>query len=239
LVALDEVNLQVPSGQITGLVGPNGAGKTTLFNFCSGFVPAVKGTLHLNGRNLSSLRPAARARSGLGRTFQTPTLFDSLTVYQNVALGREAGLAGRRLLSHAVASQLEKRLTNAAATEAMDLVGIAAIADRQVVSLSTSERRLVELARCLAGSYQMLLLDEPSSGLDIEETQSFGEVLERVIRERRTGILLIEHDMALVVAVCSSLYALDFGRIIFHGQPSEAMTSDILRDAYLGAAAPR
>ena len=85
----------------------------------------------------------------------------------------------------------------------------------------------------------MLLLDEPSSGLDVEETRSFGGVLQRVIRERGTGILLIEHDMALVVAVCSSLYALDFGRIIFHGQPSEAMTSDVLRAAYLGAGASR
>jgi ABC-type branched-subunit amino acid transport system ATPase component/ABC-type branched-subunit amino acid transport system permease subunit len=237
LVALDEVRLDALPGQITGLVGPNGAGKTTLFNFCSGFVPAVTGSLYLNGRNLSSLSPSARARSGLGRTFQTPTLFDSLTVSQNVALGREAGLAGRRLLNHAVASRVEKRLTTDASSEAMDLVGISPIAGRQVESLSTSERRLVELARCLAGSYQMLLLDEPSSGLDVEETRNFGGVLQRVIRERGTGILLIEHDMALVVAVCSSLYALDFGRIIFHGQPSEALTSDVLRDAYLGAGA--
>jgi ABC-type branched-subunit amino acid transport system ATPase component len=137
-----------------------------------------------------------------------------------------------------VASRLEKRLTSEAATEAMELVGVEAIADRQVASLSTSEKRMVELARCLAGSYQMLLLDEPSSGLDIEETQDFGVVLQRVLHERRTGILLIEHDMALVVAVCSSLYALDFGRVIFHGEPNEAMTSDILRDAYLGAGAP-
>jgi ABC-type branched-subunit amino acid transport system ATPase component/branched-subunit amino acid ABC-type transport system permease component len=235
VLAVDDLNLSAPLGAITGLIGPNGAGKTTTFNFCSGFVRAQRGQLFLDGRELSAMSPAGRARKGLGRTFQRVNLFESSTVWQNVTLGREGGMAGREPFGHVMAGRRQKELTARAAAEAIDLLGIGSLADRGVAHLSTSEKRLVELARCLAGPYRMLLLDEPSSGLDEEETRHFGEVLNRVVEERGIGILLVEHDMSLVTAVCSTLYVLDFGRLIYNGTPTDTLASDAVRRAYLGA----
>ncbi len=236
VVAVEHLDLTAPLGQITGLIGPNGAGKTTTFDFCSGLVAPVTGHLLLHGRDVTSLSPAARARQGLGRTFQRVQLFDSLTVRQNVELGREGGLAGSHLLTHVVAPPAQLREVRAAATHAMDLVGIAPLAEREARTLSTSEKRLVELARCLAGTFDVLLLDEPSSGLDMAETRRFGEVLTRVVDERGIGILLVEHNMALVMDVCTVVYVLDFGHLIFAGPPEEAAASDTVRAAYLGFA---
>ena len=133
---------------------------------------------------MSALDPAARARSGLGRTFQKMELFDSLTVAENVSLGREAAQAGRRPWRHLAETGNEQRARGEAAEQAMALAGIADLAERPVAELSTGQRRLVELARCLAGQFDMLLLDEPSSGLDAVETQRFGEVIARVAAGR-------------------------------------------------------
>lgn len=119
--------------------------------------------------------------------------------------------------------------------QSLDLCGISHLADQQAGSLSTGERRLVELARCLAGPFDLLLLDEPSSGLDREETARFAEVLQHVVESRGCGILLVEHDMALVMKVCSYIFVLDFGRPIFDGTPAEVATSEIVRAAYLGS----
>ena len=123
----------------------------------------------------------------------------------------------------------------AAAREALILCGISHLADQQAGALSTGERRLVELARCLAGPFDLLLLDEPSSGLDRSETAQFADVLERVVNERGCGILLVEHDMSLVMRVCSNIYVLDFGRMIFEGTPADVASSPTVRAAYLGA----
>jgi ABC-type branched-subunit amino acid transport system ATPase component/branched-subunit amino acid ABC-type transport system permease component len=234
IVAVEHLDLDAPLGQVTGLIGPNGAGKTTTFDFCSGFVAPVSGRLLLQGHDVSNLGPAARARRGLGRTFQRASLFESLTVRENVELGREGSLAGSHVLTHFVATPGQLRATRQAASDAMDLVGITALAEREIRSLSTSEKRLVELARCLAGTFEILLLDEPSSGLDVAETQRFGEVLTRVVDERGLGVLLVEHNMALVMEVCTTVYVLDFGRLIFRGPPEAAMASDAVRAAYLG-----
>jgi ABC-type branched-subunit amino acid transport system ATPase component/branched-subunit amino acid ABC-type transport system permease component len=237
VVAVEHLDLLAPGGQITGLIGPNGAGKTTTFDFCSGLVEPVSGRLLLNGRDLSSMSPAARARHGLGRTFQRINLFDSLTVRENVELGCEGALAGAHLVTHVVAPPRQARLTAEAAQAALDLVGISALAGRDVRSLSTSEKRLVELARCLAGNFDFLLLDEPSSGLDVAETIHFGATLTRVVDEREVGVLLVEHNMALVQDVCSYLYVLEFGRLIFAGEPAAAVQSRAVRTAYLGVEA--
>ncbi len=235
-VAVNDVSLSAPVGTITGLIGPNGAGKTTLFNVASGLVKPASGSLRLHGTDLSGLDPAARARSGLGRTFQRMELFDSLTVADNVSLGREAAQAGRRPWRHLAETGGERRARRDAAEQAMALAGIAGLAERPVAALSTGQRRLVELARCLAGQFDMLLLDEPSSGLDAAETRRFGEVLTRVTGERGAGILLVEHDMALVMTVCDYVHVLDFGTKIFEGTTEQAGASDIVRAAYLGTA---
>jgi len=233
-VAVNDVSLTAPASTITGLIGPNGAGKTTLFNVASGLVKPANGTLRLHGVDMSGADPAARARRGLGRTFQKMELFDSLTVADNVSLGREAGQAGQRPWRHVAETGREQRSRSEAAEQAMALAGIAGLAGRPVAALSTGQRRLVELARCLAGKFDILLLDEPSSGLDAVETKRFGEVLTRVVAERGAGILLVEHDMALVMAVCDYVHVLDFGTKIFEGTVAQVSSSDVVRAAYLG-----
>ncbi len=237
LVAVDDVSLTAPLGRITGLIGPNGAGKTTTFNACSGINRSISGLVRLDGVDVTSRPAPVRARMGLGRTFQRMELCDTLTVFDNVALGHESAAAGARVLRQMVAPPAERRATLESAAAALELCGIGRLADKQAGSLSTGERRLVELARCLAGPFDLLLLDEPSSGLDREETARFGEVLRTAVAERGCGILLVEHDMALVMKVCQYIYVLDFGRMIFEGSPNEVATSEIVRSAYLGSEA--
>ncbi len=233
-VAVNDVSLTAPVGRITGLIGPNGAGKTTLFNVASGLLRPAAGTPRLHGADMSALDPAARARRGLGRTFQKMELFDSLTTRENVSLGREAGQAGRRPWRHVAETRRDRNRRRAATEQAMALAGIADLADRPVAALSTGQRRLAELARCLAGEFDVLLLDEPSSGLDRAETQRFGAVLTRVVAERGVGILLVEHDMALVMNICDYVHVLDFGTKIFEGTAAEVSSADTVRAAYLG-----
>lgn len=235
LLAVDSVSLEAPLGRITGLIGPNGAGKTTTFNACSGLNRPSTGVIRLHGDDVSDAAPGARARRGLGRTFQIMELCESLTVRDNVSLGREAAQAGGRVFSQIVASPRELRVRDLASAEAMALCGIEDLADLQAGSLSTGQRRLVELARCLAGPFDILLLDEPSSGLDAEETRRFGELLMRVVAERGCGILLVEHDMELVMDICEHIYVLDFGRLIFDGPPDAVAASRDVQAAYLGS----
>lgn len=237
LVAVDQLSLQAPMGRITGLIGPNGAGKTTSFNSCSGLNKPTTGSVSLHGHDISNQSPSARARHGLGRSFQIMELCESLTVADNVALGRESSQAGANILSQIAAPPHEIRVRDAATREALDLCGIADLAGEQAGALSTGQRRLVELARCLAGPFDVLLLDEPSSGLDADETTRFGEVLRNVVAERGCGILLVEHDMALVMDVCEYIYVLDFGRLIFEGTHDEVAASSVVQAAYLGAEA--
>ena len=234
LVAVDGLNLRVPTDRVTGLIGPNGAGKTTTFNACSGLLAPAGGRVSLDGRNLSKMGPARRAQLGIGRTFQQMQLFDSLTVRENVALGVEAKLAGTNPLRHLVPGKNDRRAVAAGADEAMGVTAIKDLADSPAAALSTGQRRLVDLARCLAGSHRILLLDEPSSGLDRRETERFGQVLKSIVAERKAGILLVEHDMSLVMKVCDYIYVLDFGRLIFEGSPKEVLASPEVRAAYLG-----
>jgi ABC-type branched-subunit amino acid transport system ATPase component/branched-subunit amino acid ABC-type transport system permease component len=235
--ALDHVTLDAPIGRITGLIGPNGAGKTTLFNAASGLLKPATGEVLLHGQDVSHLNSAARGRRGLGRTFQLMQLADSLTVEQNVALGVESGLAGSNVRGQLLATAREKRATIEDAEYAMELCGITHLRNTNAGDLSTGQRRLVELARCLSGPFDTLLLDEPSSGLDPVETHKFGETLCKVVETRGCGILLVEHDMALVLNVCSDIYVLDFGKLLFHGSPGEVRTSPIVQAAYLGSGA--
>jgi ABC-type branched-subunit amino acid transport system ATPase component len=234
LVAVDDASLQAPPNRITGLIGPNGAGKTTLFNACTGHVPIAEGSVLMDGKNLSRVSTSARARLGLGRTFQRMELCEDLTVEDNVSLGREAGLAGRRVIGQLVSSRSEVAEIAEAAAAAMELCDLTHLASRPVTELSTGQRRLVEFARVLAGSYSILLLDEPSSGLDATETEHFGMLLREAIGNADLGILLVEHDMDLVLEVCDHIFVLDFGRIIFEGTPTDVRRSDAVRKAYLG-----
>ena len=234
LIAVDGVSLEVHVGHSVGLIGPNGAGKTTTFNACSGIVRPHSGRITLFGADITHKRPSARARFGLGRTFQLMELYDRLSVRQNVAMGLEAKLAGSRFFGAVTGTPSERRDVAAATERALERCGITHLADRRAGVLPSGQRRLVELARALAGDFQLLLLDEPSSGLDEAETAEFGDVLCSVIAEDKRGILLVEHDMSLVRRVCEYTYVLDFGELIAEGPTAEALSSEVVRDAYLG-----
>jgi ABC-type branched-subunit amino acid transport system ATPase component len=234
LLAVDAVSLAVDEGQAVGLIGPNGAGKTTTFNACSGLLRPTSGAVELFGHDVTGLNPAARARLGLGRTFQRMELYERLTVRENVAMGLEAKLAGGRLLGSIIATAAERRAVAEATDQALERCGITYLARRRAGVLPSGQRRLVELARALAGDFRLLLLDEPSSGLDPGETASFGEVLRSVVHEDGRGILLVEHDMSLVRAVCDHTYVLDFGHLIEEGPTAEVLASPLVRAAYLG-----
>jgi len=235
--AVQGVSLDAPVGRLTALIGPNGAGKTTTFNALCGLNKPSSGKVELLGEDISHLSPTARSQRGLGRTFQRMELFDSLTVRDNVALGREAGMAGSKPWRHVLTSKTERAAINGAVEEAIDLCGLAALADRRAGAISTGQRRLVELARAIAGNFKILLLDEPSSGLDGNETKRFGGILREIIGRRGTGILLVEHDMSLVMEVSEYIYVIDFGQPIFEGGPAEVRSSEIVRAAYLGSEA--
>ena len=224
--ALRDVSLAVPAGSVTGLIGPNGAGKTTLFNVVSGLVAPTDGQVQVAGSDVTGLPAFKRARLGVARTFQRLELFGSLTALENVQvaaeLHREWERAGPR------PDQVAERL--------VELVGAGAVADRRAETLSTGTARLVELARALAADPKVLLLDEPSSGLDDRETEEFGALLLRLAAEG-LAILLVEHDVELVMSVCARIWVLDFGRILMSGDPAEVRASPEVQAAYLGTAA--
>jgi ABC-type branched-subunit amino acid transport system ATPase component/branched-subunit amino acid ABC-type transport system permease component len=232
--AVNGVNLEAPTGTITGLIGPNGAGKSTTFDACSGLTRPTSGKIFFHGVDVSREGPARRARRGLGRTFQRTELFNNLTVRQNVAIGREASMAGSNPLTQVFGSRHANQLVDSAVDQALMTTGTSRIADVQVGLLPIGQRRLVELARTLAGPFDLLLLDEPSSGLDGHETEQFGEVLRTVVASRGYGILLVEHDMSLVRKICDRIYVLDFGELIFEGTAEEMQSSGVVRAAYLG-----
>ncbi|HZQ78494.1 MAG TPA: ABC transporter ATP-binding protein [Acidimicrobiia bacterium] len=240
LVALDGVGTEVVPGRVTGLIGPNGAGKTTMFNVICGFQSADHGRVRLNGVDITQESPARRARMGLGRTFQRMELFHSLTVRENVALAAESVHVGDNPLTQlgiAKAGRALKRETRQITEDLLCATGLDHVADRLAGEVSTGQGRLVELARALARRPRILLLDEPSSGLDVKESEAFGRLLLRLVFERGIGILMIEHDMNLVLNICDPIYVLDFGKPLMIGTPAEVRSSEVVRDAYLGKAA--
>jgi ABC-type branched-subunit amino acid transport system ATPase component len=236
LRAVNGVSLDAPTARITGLIGPNGAGKTSTFNALSGLLRPAAGTVTLDGRDITRLSPVRRAALGLGRTFQRMELCDGLSVRENVALGREARIAGSAPVRHLFTSRSERHTLEEAVESSIVRCGLEALSGRRVGGLSTGQKRLVELARAIAGGFRILLLDEPSSGLDTDETQRVGGILEDLRSGSEVGVLLVEHDMALVMDVCEFIYVIDFGQLIFSGTPAEVSGSDVVRAAYLGSA---
>ena len=235
VTAVDGLSLHAPVGRITGLIGPNGAGKTTSFNASCGLVPCAAGSVQLGGRDITRARPAVRARLGLGRTFQRMQLFRSMTVRDNLVVAYEAKLAGSNPWRQMVRGRADRRKTDAAVDATLRLCSLELVAESVVGALSTGQQRLVDLARaCVAGA-EVLLLDEPSSGLDRIETSRFADILGRLMADRTIAILLVEHDMGLVMSVCQYLYVLDFGKQIFEGTPADTRASSVVRAAYLGS----
>jgi branched-chain amino acid transport system ATP-binding protein len=227
-LAVRDVDLDVDAGSITGLIGPNGAGKTTTFNVITGLQETESGVVTLDGENISRLPAHARARRGLARTFQRLEVFGSLTARENVLTAAEI----RRSWSH------ERGTDPAADTDRiLDLIGIAHVAHERVDAMPTGLARLVELGRALATHPKVLLLDEPASGLDDAESEAFAELLLRLAQDGM-AILLVEHDVHLVMQVCSLIHVLDFGAILAVGAPAEIQRDQAVLDAYLGAGEP-
>ena len=241
LVAVRSIDLEVPPATMVGLVGPNGAGKSTLFGVLSGLVKPVSGEVRLNGREISTESPQARAALGLARTFQHPELFAGLTVREHLVLAHRIRHDKARVWSDlfTFGSLHPRDPGEQVAVDALiELLGIEAVADRMALGLPLGVARLVELGRALATAPSILLLDEPSSGLDSGETQQFEATLGGVVRERGISVLLVEHDVELVMRICSSVYVLDFGLLIASGTPEEVRTSPAVRAAYLGEDLP-
>ena len=215
LVAVDGGGLEAPTGRITGLIGPNGAGKTTIFNVCCGFLRPNGGSVLLDDLDITHTSAAKRARLGLGRTFQRLELFRTLSVRNNIELAIQSLHIGNDPLTQLGLLGGGRRVRREArkrADELLELVGLREIAEKMAGKISTGQGRLLELARALARNPRLLLLDEPSSGLDATETAAFGALLQRIVDERDVGILLVEHDMELVLGICQWIYVVELGR---------------------------
>ncbi|ABW12631.1 ABC transporter related [Parafrankia sp. EAN1pec] len=237
LVAVDSVDLTVPRGSIVGLVGPNGAGKSTLFGVLSGLLRPARGKVLLDGEDVTHTSAQERATRGLARTFQHPELFGSLTVRDHLVLAHRARHAKRRVWSDlftAGSLRPARSEENEKVDELLELLGLTEIAHRCAVGLPLGTARLLEFGRALASDPTVLLLDEPSSGLDSAETEQMEGVLQRATSERGISALLVEHDVELVMRLSSAVYVLDFGRLIASGPPDEIRASPAVRAAYLG-----
>ena len=217
-IVLDCVNLDVPGGGITALIGPNGAGKTTLFNVITGVLKPTAGRVQLGSVDLTKMSAHRRVRSGLGRTFQRLELFGTLTVAENLRVAASSLPRGQRQLR--VDSTIER-------------LGLASIAEVRTDTLPTGTGRLVELGRALLGEPKVLLLDEPASGQNDEETAAFSDLLVALAGEGLT-ILLVEHDMDLVMRISDRVHVLDFGQLIASGTPAEVRLDAKVQAAYLG-----
>ncbi|HOC56019.1 MAG TPA: ABC transporter ATP-binding protein [Verrucomicrobiota bacterium] len=235
LVAVDGVSLAVNAGQIKGVIGPNGAGKTTLFNIISGLLKPDAGQITFKGRVISGLKPYQIACAGVSRTFQNPSLFLQMNVLENVMVGRHSrarwGFFGCGL--RWPGQPREERAIGEAALAQLDYVGLADLADRPAGALPFGQRRMVELARALATEPEMLLLDEPASGLNTREKEDLG-VLIRKIRDRGITILLVEHDMAVVMGLSDDITVLHNGRPIAQGAPQAVQNDPRVVSVYLG-----
>ncbi len=223
LRALDDVTLDVPEGQVTGLIGPNGAGKTTLFNAVTGLQTLHGGVVRLDGQDITNERPHKRARLGIARTFQRLETFGTLSVRDNVLVAAEMrrGWSRDRFKPGDLTDSLVER------------VGLRGVARERVDQLPTGTQRLVEVARALAAKPRVLLLDEPSAGLNDDETTALSKLL-RELAGTGLAILLVEHDMGLVMGASDGIHVLDFGRIIAIGTPEQVQADPLVRAAYLG-----
>ena len=222
--AVRDVSLSVDAGEIVGLIGPNGAGKTTTFNAIAG-VQRCRGRVRLEGVDLSTASPQRRARLGVNRTFQRLEVFGSMTAYDNVRTAAEiAARARNQSMKPAVAI----------ADEIVGVLGLREVSTARADALPTGRARLVELGRALATDPKVLLLDEPASGLDDVETRRLASVLED-LRDQGLAVLLVEHDIDLVMSLCSRIYVLHLGELIAQGTPSEIREDPHVREAYLGA----
>jgi branched-chain amino acid transport system ATP-binding protein len=220
VVAVNGATFAVPAGEVVGLMGPNGAGKTTLFNVITGLQEPTHGRVRFDGRDITDEAPRRRALAGIGRTFQRQEVFGSLSVGDNIRVAAEMrGLEN------------PERIRD----ELLEKVGLTAFADTPADAVPTGIARLTELARALACDPRLLLLDEPSSGLNEQETEDFAALVRSLAEDEGRSVLIVEHDVELVLGVCTTIHVLDFGTIIASGTPEQVQSDPRVQDAYLGA----
>jgi len=227
---LTDINLSVPSGSFLGIIGPNGAGKTTFLNMLSGLLVPSNGSISVEGRDLAGVAPSARARLGLGRTFQTSSLFNALSVFENARLSAQARLGGSAKFWRRPRLSDEASLV---AREVLEEVGLSKVALRPTESLSHGDKRKLELAILLAAKARVLLLDEPMAGVNTEDVPLLMELIGRLHGEGRT-VLMVEHHMAVVVGLADTIAVLDSGRVLATGDPDSVIANEAVQSAYLG-----
>src|SRR5262245_31243159 len=236
IVALDAVTFSVAKGRIMGLIGPNGAGKTTLFNCLSRLYRQARGDIRLNGQSLRRCAPSDIAALGIGRTFQAPALFASMSVLDHVKVGGHA--RGRNgpltdALTLPSTRREEQELDHTARTM-LAFVGLEQLARRPAASLTLVDRKRVELARALAAQPVLLLLDEPAGGLNHDEVAELGNLIRSIRDQLQVTVLLVEHHMGLVMSLSDQVVVLNFGRVIANGTPDEVRNNPAVTEAYLG-----
>ena len=236
LQALGNVSVKAQELEIVGLIGPNGAGKTTLFNCITGYYRPNEGRVRFLGVDVTEIPIHERASMGMGRTFQQVGLVKGATVLENLITAQHtkveysaaAGILG------AGNTWSEEKVLRQRAMEILDLVGLAHLADRRVAGLPYGTMKNVEMAAVLATDPEILMLDEPTSGMGPEESHTFGDVLLRLRKELGLTVLMIEHHVPLVVAVCDYVYCLNFGQLLTEGKPEDVRTHPEVVTAYLG-----
>jgi branched-chain amino acid transport system ATP-binding protein len=238
ILALDDVSIDIDEGERVGLIGPNGAGKTTFFNCMLGMLPIDGGRVELDGQDITHLPASKRARRGIGRTFQRIELFPDSTVRDHLFIAERVRRGDGRLWKDMVGLGRPRSDELARCNQVLELLGLGALADEPIERLSLGQCRLVEVGRALMTEPKVLLLDEPSSGLDRAETAKLAQTLRDVQAEQGFAILLVEHDVELVASFTSRIYVLDFGRLIVEGATNEVLASREVRAAYLGKLEP-
>jgi branched-chain amino acid transport system ATP-binding protein len=226
---VDGVSLRLEAGEFVGVIGPNGAGKTSLFNLISGLNPATSGRVQLLGTDITRLAPYKRARLGLGRTFQSSTVFGSLSARENVALAAQAASGGSGSLWRNASGYVK-------ADECLAAVGLTGKAEAKAATLAHGEKRKLEIALLLAGDPKVLLLDEPMAGVATEDIPGLIEVIRRVLSAQGRSILMVEHHMDVILELADRLAVMHHGSLLAVGRPDEVMANSAVQEAYLGEA---